>query len=92
VSSADELRIQLDTIRRTGVAKEYEEVAPGLCCIAAPVFGPSRRPVAALSISTPCSHQNQSAYERTLREIAAAANRQLSRSRIGADLAAEASA
>jgi DNA-binding IclR family transcriptional regulator len=43
---------QLDEIRRTGLAQEREEAAPGSACIAAPVLV-DRRPVAALSVAVP---------------------------------------
>ncbi|MGY1805819.1 IclR family transcriptional regulator [Blastococcus sp. SYSU D00669] len=46
---------QLDEIRRTGLALEREEAAPGGACVAAPVLVDGR-PVAALSVAVPVAH------------------------------------
>jgi IclR family transcriptional regulator, acetate operon repressor len=45
------LRQILHQVRRTALAYDHEEALDGLCCVAAPVFGPRRRLVAALSVS-----------------------------------------
>ena len=82
VSSVEKLADQLDQARRCGVAVENEEATPGLSCIATAVFGPAGRPVAAMSVSTPSARMDRAVYERSLREIAGAATRQMSRSRV----------
>lgn len=82
VTSHDRLDSQLAEVRRLGIAVEEEEVMPGLSCIAAPVFGPSGRPVAALSVSAPTGRGDRAAYERALREVAGAATRHLCRTRV----------
>jgi DNA-binding IclR family transcriptional regulator len=46
------LNRQLDEIRRTGLAQEREEAAPGSACVATPVLV-GGRPVAALSVAVP---------------------------------------
>lgn len=46
------LAVELDAVRRTGVAIEREEAALGGCCLASPILL-AKRPVAALSISVP---------------------------------------
>ncbi len=51
ITAPGRLRQQLDKVVETGVAFEYEEGAPGLVCVAAPVLDPDDRPVAAISIS-----------------------------------------
>ena len=47
------LQQELQTVRKRGWAEDVEETLLGLYCIAAPVFGPDKAPVAALSISAP---------------------------------------
>lgn len=42
---------ELGEIRSKGFAFDLEECADGLCCVAAPIFGPANDPVAALGIS-----------------------------------------
>lgn len=45
------LAADLASIRERGVATEFEESAPGLCCVAAPVLGSDGHAVAAVSIT-----------------------------------------
>jgi IclR family acetate operon transcriptional repressor len=45
------LRAELERIRRTGIAEEHEEPAPGVACVAAPVLDPQGQALAALSIT-----------------------------------------
>jgi DNA-binding IclR family transcriptional regulator len=47
------LNAALRDIRRVGVAYDREEAAPGLVCVAAPIFARTGSPVAALSVSMP---------------------------------------
>lgn len=47
------IRQQLDRIRETGVAFEYEESAVGLVCIASPILGSDGDIVSALSLTGP---------------------------------------
>jgi DNA-binding IclR family transcriptional regulator len=53
IVSAHVLRKELTEVARTGLAFDREEAALGLCCAAAPVFGPGHALVGALSISGP---------------------------------------
>jgi DNA-binding IclR family transcriptional regulator len=46
-------RRELAECRRRGYAIDLEESTPGLCCIAAPVFGSDGSEVAAISVSVP---------------------------------------
>jgi IclR family transcriptional regulator, KDG regulon repressor len=46
-------RQELADSRRRGYATDLEESTPGLCCIAAPVFGSDGTEVAAISVSAP---------------------------------------
>lgn len=87
VDGEDALLAQLEEVRRTGLAREHEEVVPGLSCVAAPVFGPGGRPVAALSISTPTGRLDERRLEPILRQVAGAASQLMSRSRMPARVA-----
>lgn len=53
ITSADDLRCQLDRIRETGVAVEHGEVTDGVASLGAPVFELGNRLVAALSVTGP---------------------------------------
>lgn len=53
ITSAGELRRQLDAVRERGVAVERRESNPDVSCVAAPVRDSVGRVVAALSISVP---------------------------------------
>ena len=41
---------QLEGVRRRGFARDVEESAVGISCVAAPVFGADGRPVVAISV------------------------------------------
>jgi DNA-binding IclR family transcriptional regulator len=47
------LRAELAAVRSRGYALDFEESTPGLCCVAAPVYGASGSVVAGMSISVP---------------------------------------
>ena len=51
IVSPQMLRESLAEVARTGIAYDREEAALGLCCTAAPVFGPRHALIGALSIS-----------------------------------------
>jgi len=51
VTSARVLEAQLLAAAETGLAFEHEESAPGLACVAAPVFAPEGAAVAAISVA-----------------------------------------
>ncbi len=53
VSSPDKMHAELDRIRLQGYAFDDEEHAPGVRCVAAPVFDESGRGLAAVSLSGP---------------------------------------
>ena len=61
---------QLDWIRQSGIAFNRGELAPGLVCVAAPVFGPSGRPIAALTLTGKNNQMDQGAIVRRLRHAA----------------------
>jgi DNA-binding IclR family transcriptional regulator len=66
---------QLADVRVSGVARETGEVTAGVACLAAPVFGPGRKPVAALSVSVPANRLDQRRLEPLLRQVACGASR-----------------
>jgi DNA-binding IclR family transcriptional regulator len=51
ITSPTRLRLELDSIVANGVAIDREESCIGVCCVAAPVYGPDRTVVAALSLT-----------------------------------------
>ncbi len=50
-----QLRDELETVRRTGVALDREEFTEGFCCLATPLLGPQRQALGALGISPPAT-------------------------------------
>jgi DNA-binding IclR family transcriptional regulator len=53
ITSADALSAHLAEIRESGYALDLGEHDEDVICVAAPISGPGRRPIAALSISGP---------------------------------------
>lgn len=53
ITSVQSLRFELDRIRQCGYAVDDEELAPGLRCVAAPVFDHTARAAYAISVSGP---------------------------------------
>lgn len=53
ITDVNTLLTQLATVRREGIAEDNEENSLSVYCIAVPIWGPSGRVVAALSISAP---------------------------------------
>ncbi|MEX0427610.1 IclR family transcriptional regulator [Nocardioides sp. DS6] len=84
VADGEALQDQLADVRHRGIAREDEEVVPGLACLAAPVFGPTGRPVAAMSISVPAGRLDQQRLEPLLRQVTGAATKALARTRAAA--------
>ena len=53
ISTAEQLRTEIEKTRRRGYAVDDEELEEGLRCIAVPVLDAQRLPVAAVSVSGP---------------------------------------
>lgn len=51
ITSPTQLRRELNTIAETKVSFDREESSVGVCCVAAPIYGPDRKVVAAMSIT-----------------------------------------
>ncbi|MCC8189068.1 MAG: IclR family transcriptional regulator [Planctomycetes bacterium] len=74
ITSRHDLIADLDKIRRQGYAEDQQEGNEGLVGFAAPVWGPNRKLVAAISVSGPTSRMN-ARKEMLCREVMAAAQR-----------------
>jgi len=73
------LRRQLNQVAETGVAFEHEESAPGINCVAAPVFGAGEELLAAISITGPTSRFRPEAHVAPVRAATAALTATLTR-------------
>lgn len=87
ITDPDVLTRQLDSVRATGIAAEFEEVTSGLACVGAPIFGPGGVPVAAISVSAPPARLQRRQFEAAIRQVACEATRHLSRRRLAAAVA-----
>lgn len=83
VTDTEVLAAQLVRIRQEGIAFDDQEAAPGLNCVAVPVFGAGGRPLAALSVSGPVAGFDPRAQAAPLRRVAHAASVALQRSGVG---------
>lgn len=73
VADPDRLRSELAVVRDTGLAYEVEESALGLTCVAAPVWGRGKVPVAAMSVSGSVDAFSPKDHAQTLLAICAKA-------------------
>lgn len=82
--TAEELEAEFAVIRESGVSVEREENEIGVTCIAAPVFGTSLTPIAAISVCAPTTRllEMENSLTRLLRSHAAELSRQLGYSAI----------
>ncbi len=71
ITAPGTLRSQLHQVVERGVAYEFEESAPGLACVAAPVLDPEDRPVAAVSATGPITRFKPEAHAAQVRAAAA---------------------
>lgn len=77
ISDPELFRLELQRIRREGVAYDDEEAAPGLTCIAVPIMGVAGRPVAALSVAGASPRFEPQRFAPALRRVAYEASRSL---------------
>lgn len=73
------LRRQLSTVVKNGVAFEHEESALGIACVAAPVFGETAEPLAAISVTGPTSRFRPETQATTVRATAQALHSTIAR-------------
>ncbi|MCZ4076949.1 IclR family transcriptional regulator [Rhodococcus sp. H36-A4] len=78
ITDPKRLALEIDSVRRTGVASEREESAIGGCCVAAPVTM-AGKPVAALSVSVPKAQFRPELLAPAVRTAALSLSRVLSR-------------
>ena len=60
----DELLEELEAIRERGYAIDNQECVKGIFCVAAPIYGTSDKPIAAISIATSVSSMDAGKLER----------------------------
>ena len=53
ITDLDKLAEELEQVRHRGFAYDHEEVALGLCCVAAPIQDVDGKVIAAISLSVP---------------------------------------
>lgn len=75
IDDPEEFQRVLSQVRQEGVAYDREEIALGLSCVAAPVFGRGPVPVAAMSVSTTTADFRPEEHIPTLKRITTAASK-----------------
>ena len=71
ITDPDTLRTHLERIEIAGAAYEFEESAPGIVCVAAPVLDAAGTPVAAISLMGPATRFRPGTQAAALRAGAA---------------------
>ena len=84
ITSPQLLRHELHEVASLGVAHDREETVIGVCCVGAPIFGPSGEVVAAMSVTGAASRMRLDRLGAAVRTAAAGTARQMSRWRTGA--------
>lgn len=79
ITSPDDLRKELEKIRKSGYATDKQESEIGICCVAAPIWGADGQVVAAISISGPSERLQQKGLETVLRDRVQATAARISR-------------
>ncbi|MEU6729341.1 IclR family transcriptional regulator [Nonomuraea wenchangensis] len=77
ITDRNELMREISRVHADGVAFDDQEAAPGLSCVAVPVFGARGKVAAALSVSGPAGRFDTRAQAASLRRVGAAASQQL---------------
>lgn len=75
ITDPAELRRVLAAVREEGLAYDREEIAEGLTCVAAPIFGQGPVPVAAMSVSGTAGEFQPAEHEEMLRRITRSASK-----------------
>ncbi len=68
-AQSSKLADELETIRKIGLAYDYEEVFSGVRCVAAPIFDYQENLVAAISVSVPSARLDEQLQEKLNKEI-----------------------
>lgn len=69
ITDVEQLKSELERIREQGYAVDSEEMEEGVRCLAASVFGPDGRTLAAMSVSGPASRLNEGKLEELIPHI-----------------------
>lgn len=70
ITALDEFQKELDRIRRLGYATDVEEYAPGIGCIAVPIYDVNEAPIAAIGVTGPIKfYQNMNHFNIVLEEL-----------------------
>ena len=73
ITSLPRLKQELRRIRESGVAIDNEENTPGVRCVAAPIFGASGLPVAAISLTGPVQQVTEDRLPKIVERVREAA-------------------
>ncbi|WP_433622239.1 IclR family transcriptional regulator [Nocardia sp. CA-120079] len=79
ITDAECLATELEAVRRTGCAIDDQESRLGLTCLAVPIFDNRGRAVAGFSVSGPRGQVDIRRFERSLRQVCAAASQAVAR-------------
>lgn len=74
IANLSDMLAELGRIQRRGYAIDNEEVEPGACCVAAPVFDSSSQIAASISVSGPITRMNRSRIADIAIDVKAAAS------------------
>jgi DNA-binding IclR family transcriptional regulator len=69
ITSPEVLRKQLQTIRKRGYSTDKQEIEEGLCCLAAPLFGPNNTVSGAISISGPTTRLTEKRLKQLIPDV-----------------------
>jgi DNA-binding IclR family transcriptional regulator len=77
ITSTSALALELERVRRRGVAVDREEFAEGFCCVSAPILAPDGTVAASLAVSTPARRfeQESGVLARAVADVATTATR-----------------
>lgn len=78
IRDSEALRRELRRVREDGIAFDRQETVPGLSCVATPIMGAGRRPLAALSVAVADHKFDPGRIAPALRRVAHQASRALS--------------
>ena len=78
ILSYEDLKEEIDKVRRRGYAMDHEEQEMGLTCIGAPILDRNKKAVAAISLSGPTSRMNSSVCEDGIERLSAIPRKDIS--------------
>jgi len=75
IKSIEDLTVQLDEVRKTGIAFSYEEFTPGIIGVAVPLLSQSGYPIGALNVAMPAIRFTTATKQRVIEMLRMAAQR-----------------